>query len=108
VNGERRTVVAPPDALGWVEADHGSFWAYTQATILDALDHGWTVHRTIADDLGLRWLPELAGFAELADIANLTFRADEHARMLSDLSEQLRALGARVTAMNGFPGLANE
>jgi len=99
VNGERRTVLAPPDALAWVEADHGSFWAYTQATILDALDHGWTVHRTIADDFGLRWLPELAGLADLADIANLTFRADEHARMLTDLSEQLQVLEARVSAL---------
>ena len=99
MNGEERTILAPPDALGWVEADHGSFWAYTQATILDALDHGWTVHRTIADDLGLRWLPQLAGFADLADIANLTFRADEHARTLSELSEHLRALEARVRAL---------
>ena len=96
MNGERRSVLAPPDALAWIEADHGSFWAYTQATVLDALDHGWTVHRTIADDLGLRWLPELAGFADLADIANLTFRADEHARMLSELSEQVRRLNALV------------
>ena len=99
MNGERRTVLAPPDALGWVEADHGSFWAYTHATILDALDHGWTVHRTTTDDIGLRWLPDLAGFADLADIANLTFRADEHARMLSDHAEHLRALEARVAAL---------
>ena len=76
-----------------------SFWAYTQATVLDALERSWTVHRTITDNLGLRWLPNLAGFADLADIANLTFRADEHAHMLSEHAERLARLEARVFAM---------
>jgi SepF-like predicted cell division protein (DUF552 family) len=49
---------------------------------------------------------ELAGFADIADIANLTFRADEHARILTDLSEQVRQLEARVAALERPAGAA--
>lgn len=34
-NGVQRTVLAPTDALAWIEADHGAFWAYAQAAVLD-------------------------------------------------------------------------
>ena len=98
MNGEERTILAPPDALAWVEADHGAFWAYSRATVLDALERGWTVHRTVVDGRGLRWVPELAGFADIADIANITFRADEHARVLSDHAERLASLETRLSA----------